>query len=53
MQSKLHKLGAGLAALAAVVAVGVGLNTTTASASGKKVADISQYQGNINWKKAS
>lgn len=53
MQSKLHKLGAGLAALAAVVAVGVGLNTTTASAAGKKVADISQYQGNINWKKAS
>ena len=49
----LHRLGIGLAAMAAVVAVGVGLNTTTASAAGNKIADISQYQGNVNWKKAS
>ncbi|MCH5464613.1 GH25 family lysozyme [Levilactobacillus tujiorum] len=53
MQIKLHKLVAGVAAFAAVLAVGVSLNTTTANAAGKKVADISQYQGNINWKKAS
>lgn len=53
MQIKLHKLVAGIAAFAAVLAVGVSLNTTTANAAGKKVADISQYQGNINWKKAS
>ncbi|MFC6206956.1 GH25 family lysozyme [Levilactobacillus tongjiangensis] len=53
MQISLRKLGASLAAFAAVVAVGVSLNTTTANAAGKKVADISQYQGNINWKKAS
>lgn len=53
MQIKLHKLVTGVAAFAAVLAVGVGLNTTTANAAGKKVADISQYQGNINWKKAS
>ncbi|WP_395322804.1 GH25 family lysozyme [Levilactobacillus parabrevis] len=53
MQIKLHKLVAGVAAFAAVLAVGVGLNTTTANAAGKKVADISQYQGNVNWKKAS
>ena len=53
MHKLLQRCGIGLAAMAAVVAVGVGLNTTTANAAGKKVADISQYQGNINWSKAS
>ncbi|WP_203640224.1 GH25 family lysozyme [Levilactobacillus andaensis] len=53
MHKTLHKLGAGLAVFAAALAVGVGLNATTASAAGNKVADISQYQGNINWSKAS
>lgn len=53
MHKLLQRFGLGLAAMAAVVAVGVGLNTTTANAAGKKVADISQYQGNINWSKAS
>ncbi|GEO66603.1 GH25 family lysozyme [Levilactobacillus spicheri] len=53
MHKLLQRFGIGLAAMAAVVAVGVGLNTTTANAAGKKVADISQYQGNINWSKAS
>lgn len=53
MQNKLRRLGMGFAAMAAVAAVGIGLNTTNASAAGKKVADVSQYQGNINWKKAS
>ncbi|WP_125580813.1 GH25 family lysozyme [Levilactobacillus cerevisiae] len=53
MKISLHKLGAGIATFAAVLAVGVGLSTTTANAAGTKVADISQYQGNINWSKAS
>jgi len=53
MKITLHKFAAGIAAFAAVLAVGVSLNTTTANAAGKKVADISQYQGNINWNKAS
>ena len=53
MKITLHKVVAGLAAMAGVVAVGVALNTTTASAAGTKIADISQYQGNINWSKAS
>lgn len=53
MHKLLQRFGIGLAAMAAVVAVGVALNTTTANAAGKKVADISQYQGNINWSKAS
>ncbi|AYM02431.1 GH25 family lysozyme [Levilactobacillus yiduensis] len=53
MQIKFHKLGAGLAAAAAVLAVGIGLSTTNAQAAGSKVADVSQYQGNINWTKAS
>lgn len=53
MQTKLRRFGIGLAAMAAVAAVGIGLNTTTASASGSKIADVSQYQGNINWNKAS
>ncbi|WP_125544610.1 GH25 family lysozyme [Levilactobacillus lindianensis] len=53
MSNKLHKLSVGIAAFAAVLAVGVGLSTTKADAAAKKVADISQYQGNINWKKAS
>ncbi|MDT6981312.1 GH25 family lysozyme [Levilactobacillus zymae] len=53
MQNKLRRFGIGLAAMAAVVAVGIGLNTTTASAAGSKIADVSQYQGNINWTKAS
>ncbi|MGY5338952.1 GH25 family lysozyme [Levilactobacillus spicheri] len=53
MHKLLQRFGIGLAAMAAVVAVGVGLNTTTANAAGKKFADISQYQGNINWSKAS
>ena len=53
MKITLHKVVAGLAAMAGVMAVGVAFNTTTASAAGTKVADISQYQGNINWSKAS
>lgn len=53
MQIKFRKLGAGLAAAAAILAVGIGLSTTTAQAAGSKVADVSQYQGNINWTKAS
>lgn len=53
MKITLHRLSAGLVAAAAVLAVGIGLNTTTANAAGTKVADISQYQGNINWSKAS
>lgn len=53
MHKLLHRFGLGLAAIAAALAVGVSLNTTTAQAAGKKVADISQYQGKINWSKAS
>ncbi|RXI76562.1 GH25 family lysozyme [Levilactobacillus suantsaii] len=53
MRNKLRRLGIGFAAMAAAVAIGVSLNTTTANAAGKKIADISQYQGNINWNKAS
>ncbi|MCF6514637.1 1,4-beta-N-acetylmuramidase [Lactobacillus sp. S2-2] len=40
-----------LSLLIATVAI-IGL-ASNASASGKKIADISQYQGNINWAKAS
>lgn len=53
MHKLLQRFGIGLAAMTAVLAVGVSLNTTTAHAAGNKIADISQYQGNINWSKAS